>query len=266
LTVAGARTKRALVLRAVAAGAGADKSREMPAPRGTHGLEGFHLEAIHHAVALVREAERALPPAPTSQPALGPGSQPATRPAAHRPRPSTRPGPAAPPTAPAAEPWHLELAGGAMALYRPDGVDPLVRGSGRLGLWRGLGLRGAIGLAPSWADGLTVFDLSFQSGASWRFALTPSLHLEPGLLAGVLQHLYTLAPGDTVLEWAFLGNLTLELGWRLHRYVGLRLWLAPGLTSRALSHPLPVPPPNQETWRRSLFRLEAGACGVLIIR
>jgi hypothetical protein len=91
--------------------------------------------------------------------------------------------------------------------------------------------------------------------------LTRALYLEPGLFAGVLQHIHTLE-GATGLDWDFLGNLALELGWRFHKYLGLRLWLAPGIS--AVDHSRSRA--SVELWRRSLFRLEGGAIGVLILR
>lgn len=232
--------------------------------RGDGKLATFHLEVIHRVMALVREAERSLPPSsqPQSAPTSRPASRPATRPASRPPPP--RPPPPSPAREPAAQPWQLELALGAMALYRPGGVDLLARGSGRIGVLGGLGLRGAVAFAPSWTDDLTVFELSAQGGLSWRFQLTPALHLEPGLFAGVLQHIYTFAGSgdDSGLRWDFLGNLTLELGWRLHRYFGLRLFLSPGLTTQSRVHT----EGGSEIWRRSLFRLETGACVVVVLR
>jgi hypothetical protein len=225
--------------------------------RGTGKLEAFHLEALHRAMALCREAERALPP-PASQPASRPTRQPTSRPAAPRPPP---PKPVPPPRR-TDEVWHLELALGGMALYRPGGVDPIARGSGRIGIFRGLGLRGALLLAANLGDDLTVLELGFQGGLSWRFFLLPSLHIEPGILAGFMQHTSRVVGESWDLDWDFIGNLSLELGWRVHRYLGFRLWLSPGLTARSWSHRKD----NQEIYSRSPFRLEAGACGVLILR
>jgi hypothetical protein len=220
--------------------------------RGRGDLETFHLDVIHQAMALVRQAAQALPPA--SQPSSAPSSQPASRPVAPPVRLPVEPRPK-----PAS--WGLELAGGTMALYRPGGVDLLLRGSGRLGLYRGLGLRGAVSISPYLGSAtLTVVELGFQAGASWRFQLTKRLHLEPGLLAGVLQHIYDgkdTADNGSELTWDFLGSLSVELGLRLHRYLGLRLWLAPGFTIQQSDH---------TDWSRGAFRLEVGAVGVLILR
>jgi hypothetical protein len=218
---------------------GSDLSAQVA--RGKGDLDTFHLEVIHGAMALVRQAAQALPPA--SQPASAPASQPASRPVAPvrlpvepRPKPTS---------------WGLELAGGGMALYRPNSVDLLLRGSGRLGIYRGLGLRGAVSVSP-YLGGASVVDLGFQAGASWRLQLTKRLHLESGLLAGVLQHI-----ADGGLEWDFLGSLVFELGLRLHRYLGVRLWLAPGFVTQEHTY-------GEGT--RGAFRLEAGAMGVLILR
>jgi hypothetical protein len=224
--------------------------------RGSGELSAFHLEALHRVMALCREAERALP-RPTSRPTSRPASQPTSRPV---PRPAPRPPP--PPRRTDEVPWHLELALGGVALYRPGGVDPMARGSGRIGIFRGLGLRGALLLAANLGSNVTVLELGFQAGLSWRFLLSPSLHLEPGILAGVMQHTSRVVGQSWELDWDFIGNLSLELGWRIHRYLGLRLWLSPGVTARSWTHDRD----DREVYNRSLFRLEAGACGVLILR
>lgn len=223
--------------------------------RGKGDLDSFHLEVIHQAMALVRRAEQALPPpeAPSSQPSSAPTSRPVAPvrlPVGPRPKKAS---------------WGLELAGGSMALYRPDSVDLLLRGSTRLGIYRGLGLRGAISLSPYIGSAkLTVVELGFQVGASWRFQLTKRLHLEPGLLAGVLQHIHDNVDDGLGLEWDFLGSLSVELGLRLHRYLGVRLWVAPGFTTS--KHEQTLKGAAEASWERGAFRLEAGLVGVLILR
>jgi hypothetical protein len=161
-------------------------------------------------------------------------------------------------------PWTLELAGGAMALYRIDGVDPMIRGSGRIGLWRGLGLRGNVGVSLSLPDDGVIVELAFQVGASWRFHFTRSLYLEPGLLVGVAQHIYDLddVTDASGLRWGFIASLPAELGWRLHKRLALRLWVAPGATVPNAVHYKD----RSDLWRRSWFRLEAGLMGVLVLR
>ena len=150
-----------------------------------------------------------------------------------------------------------------MALYRPGGVDPLVRGAARLGLLGHLGLWGVVGFAPSWTDELVVLELQFQLGLSWRLPLSGSLYLEPGLLAGVLQHTYFVdLTDDSGVRADFSGQLFVELGWRLHRYLGLSLWVAPGLCSRSRDHRLD----GAQIWRRSQFSLEAGLRGTFFLR
>jgi hypothetical protein len=239
------------------------KSREAEVERGKGKLESFHLEAIHRAMAVVREVERTLP-SPASQPA--PTSRPATQPTKKPSRtPVTKPKPhRVVQVRKAPEPWHLEFALGGMVLYRPDGVDPLVRASGRIGIFGGLGLRGTMGFTPFFTDGLTVIELSFQGGLSWRFQLTRSLHLEPAIIVGFMQHIYEIdrATDSSGLQWDFLGNLPLELGWRFNQHLGARIWLSPGFSALSRSHSLA----GEEIWKRSLFRLEAGASVVLILR
>ena len=238
-------------------------------PRGDGKEEIFHLEVIHRAVALVRRAARGLP-----KPKVGPASRPASRPASvpvvgkgkgegegeGKGKGRGKGG--------GAKPWTLELAGGAMAHFRPGGVDPMIRGSGRIGLWRDLGLRGNVGVSLSLPDDGVIVELAFQVGASWRFHLTKSLYLEPGVLVGVAQHIYHLDPDDgsydnlSGLRWGFITNLTAELGWRLHERLALRLWVSPGACVPETPHLLG----DADLWRRSWFRLEAGLMGVLILR
>ena len=238
-------------------------SREVVRGEGT--LETFQLEVIHRALALVRQAERASstpapasrPAPPASQPASKPVSKPASRQAARPlPRPRTE------------EPWHLELAAGALALYRPGGVDPMIRGSSRIGIWRGLGIRGTVGVSLSLPDHGVIVELAFQGGLSWRFELTRSLYFEPGLLAGFSQHIYQMedisAPSG--LRWGFITNLSLELGWRLHERVAVRLWVSPGAGLPTYPHELVDQVKSTQLWSRSWFRLEGGLMGVLVLR
>ena len=235
--------------------------------RGKGKLETFHLEVIHRAVALVRQAEGNLPPTPVSKPA--PASLPASKPAS---KPANRPAskPANPHTHTSASnsqrsaTWSLELAAGAMALYRPRGIDPMIRGSSRIGIWRGLGIRGTVGVSLSLPEDLVIVELAFQGGLSWRFDLTRSLYLEPGLLAGFSQHIYHMdgASDPSGLRWGFIANLSLELGWRLHERVALRLWVSPGANLPTYPHELD----GAEVWSRSWFRLEGGLMGVLVLR
>ena len=262
-----------LKLEARAAGS---KGLAAEVPRGDGKEEIFHLEVIHRAVALVRRAARSLPreaPRPASLPASVPASAPTSVPAKGKGegkgegRGKGR-GEGEGEGALGPRPWTLELAGGAMALFRPGGVDPMVRGSGRIGIWRGLGLRGNVGVSLSLPDDGVIVELAFQVGASWRFQLTRSLHLEPGLLVGVAQHIYDLDPNDGAydnlsgLRWGLITNLTAELGWRLHRRLALRLWVSPGAALPETPHLLG----GADLWRRSWFRLEAGLMGVLILR
>ena len=230
--------------------------------RGEGKVETFHLEVIHRAVSLVRQAERALPK-PEPKPAPKPASQPASKPAS---RPVSKPvsKPAGPRRQKTEQPWHLELSGGAMALYRPDGVDPMIRGGARIGIWRGLGIRGMVGVSLSLPEDLIIVELAFQGGLSWRFDLTPLLYFEPGLLAGFSQHIYQMdgASDPSGLRWGFLTNLSLELGWQPHERVALRLWVSPGANLPTYPHELN----GAQIWSRSWFRLEAGLMGVLVLR
>jgi hypothetical protein len=253
------KERHRLVLEARAE-SGATLSREVE--RGKGKLASFHLEAIHRAMAAVRDVERTLPP-PQSQPATRPTTRPTSRPVTRRRRAEPR-RLEADRRSRAPEPWHLEFALGGMVLYRPAAVDLLVRASGRIGILGGLGLRGTMGFVPFFTDGLTVIELSFQGGLSWRFQLTSSLHLEPAVLVGFMQHIYEIdrATDSSGLQWDFLGNLPLELGWRFNQHLGARIWLSPGFSALSRSHSLA----GKELWKRSIFRLEAGAYVVLILR
>ena len=127
-----------------------------------------------------------------------------------------------------------------------------------------MGLRGSVGVSLSLPDAGVIVELAFQGGASWRFELTPSLYLEPGLLLGFSQHIYQLEQvGDpSGLAWGFIATVPLELGWRLHRHVALRLWLAPGANLPDYTHTAG----SQQLWSRSWFRLEAGLVAVFVLR
>jgi hypothetical protein len=220
-------------------------------PRDRAELDAYHLEVIHKAVEAARLAEpalRARRPATASAPA-------ATRAAT---RPAPRPAPPAPPSSrPAPDPWRAEVWGAALVLYRPGGVDPLLRVGARLARRRGLLLGGSLTVDGGKSGELTVVEWSGQLGAGWRFALPESLALDLELLGGIVQHLWRLGgitPGDGS-RFAFLGNLRIELGWSPLRWLRLGVLLAPGLSDRGREHRLA----GQVLWERSLFRLEAGA-------
>lgn len=220
-------------------------------------VASYHLEVIHKAVEATRQARERLPRSPASQPASQPASAPASAPVVVRPLP-----PPPPPSVVQPRWWHLELNGGAGVLYRLQGVDPLIRAGARLGGQR-FALRGSLTVSPSIQSELWVVEWSLQGGGSIRFALTSSLHLELALLVGLLNHAYGIDRGDPASgsRWDFLGTAALELGWRATDWLGLRLWLAPGITEGSREHRLD----GEVIWERSLFRLEAGASVVLVL-
>ncbi len=216
-----------------------DPSQVQRVQREQADLNSYHLEVIHKAVGMTREVADELPAA--------------------RPPPPPPPAPQAPPKP--EDPWLWELALGASALYRLDGVDANVLAGLRLGRASGLGFRGGLGVSPSNQEGLSVQELSLQLGASWRFELLPGkLHLEAALMLGFLGHIYQLDRTDEQgSRWDFLGSIPLELGYQIRDYIGLRLFLAPGLTEQARTHNLHGEP----VWTRSYFRLDAGAAVVI---
>ena len=252
---------------AVEAAGSSNLSREVV--RGEGKLETFHLEVIHHAVALVRRAEQALPPppAPASLPVKPPANHPVSTGKGEGKGKGRGEGEGKS-RGKGVEPWHLELSAGAVALYRPGGVDPMIRGNGRVGIWRDLGIRGSVGVSLSLPDEGVIVELAFQGGLSWRFDLTRSLYLEPGLLVGFSQHIYHMEDlqNPSGLRWGFITTVPLELGWRLHERVAVRLWVAPGVGVPPNPHEVGPRGNTEVVWSRSWFRLEGGLVGVLILR
>jgi len=225
---------------------------------GSGSVLAYHLELIHKAVELARQVAESRPASrPTSRP-TPPASQPTP--------PASQPAPPPPPPPRHPRPRPIELALGPVALYRIHGTDPLLRLGGRFGVVHSLGLRLSATVSPSFDDDLSALEWSLQGGASWRWGLSSTLHLEGGLLLGFLHHTYSMrndafdpASGS---QWDFVATLMLELGWRLSRRLGLRAWLAPGLTEQSRIHQTgPV-----VVWERSLFRLEGGLLAVLHLR
>lgn len=229
------------------------RSMDRIVPRDRAELDAYHLEVIHKAVEAARLAEPAL--RARRRTAATPATRAATRPAP-RPAPPVLP-PPAPRPAPASDPWRAEVWGAALVLYRPGGVDPLLRVGARLARRRGLLLGGSLTVDGGRSGELTVVEWSGQLGVGWRLALPESLALDLDLLGGIAQHIWRLggAAPDDGSRFSFLGNLRIELGWSPLRWLRLGIVLAPGLSDRAREHRLS----GQLLWERSLFRLEAGA-------
>lgn len=218
--------------------------------------ESFHLEIIHKAVEITRQARavvvdlQRLRSRPASQPTSRPTSLPVVKPKRIRPR-------SAMPARTPSTPWHLDLLLGGAALYRVQGTDPLVRLGCRWGGSR-FGLRGAVSLTPSGHEGsgLDVMEWSPQLGASWVAIRAQKLQLEIGLLAGLSQHIFRLVRGEPSAgsRWDFLASVPVELVWQLNRHLGFRFWISPGITDDSRVHKLG----DEVVWQRSFFRLESG--------
>jgi len=133
----------------------------------------------------------------------------------------------------------------------------MLRAHGRVGVTRGLGLHGVLTFSPSQIDTLKVYEIAGLGGLSWRFPLTQTLTVEPGVFGGVLQHIYALegATNDSGIRWDLVGNLVVEVSWRVHRRLTLGLFASPGLATTDRTHDLS----GERLWRRSWLRLEFGA-------
>lgn len=210
-------------------------------PRGAGGLDGFHLEVAHKAVELLRQAEGLLP-----------------TPAADRSVAAPTPPPPAP-----ARPRRVEVDLGVAALLRLAEVDPLVRLGAGWGPPAGPRVRATFTLKPPTDAALDIIELSLQLGAAWRLALPARLRLDLGLLAGVLQHSYSLSGADppSGTQWDFLGSVFVELGWQPLRNAGLAIWAAPGISEGSREHTLD----GSVIWRRTAARVELGAGAVLAL-
>ena len=213
-------------------------------------LSQLHLECLHKSMAAVQVLRRQLPkakPAKRSRKKVPPRRKPK--------KPLVRKNPKKPKAFP--NPWHFSLQVGGAWFYRLQGSDPLLQVGVRWGRVKGLGLRMVGQFSFSAAEALSVIEWGALVGPSWRLWLSKRFYMEPGILFGIMHHIYTFEQGQNAPKFHldFVGELQWLVGWQIASTFALQLWLGAGFAHQSRTHAVD---PKAPLWNRSLFRLQVG--------